>query len=265
VLDPIRSRANPILKRVRAVATGHGAGSEAEILLEGERLIEEGRRAGLEFTAVLVDEARARALEELASAGLPVRAVRSDLLVSASALERTPGCLALARMPVSRSVSDLPSGPRTLLVAAAGIQDPGNLGALARTAEAAGADALLVTRGGCSPWNPKALRGSMGSLLRLPVVEVAASADLVDELARAGHRHVRASTRGGRPYDRFPWDGRIVLWLSAENGAWPEGLASRAEAFEGVTIPLSGAVESLNVTAAAAVLLFAAGRSGGAR
>lgn len=257
--EPIRSSSNPLLKRVRAAAAGRG---EGELLLEGDRLVDEARRAGLALSVVLVAEQRVERRFELERAGLAVRAVEDGLLAAAGTLEHAPGCLALAPPPPARALRELEAGPEALFVVAAGIQDPGNLGALARTAEAAGAAALLVTTGGCRPWNPKALRGSMGSLLRLPVAELEASTASVAALAALGFRHVCARTRGGRPFGAFDWSGRVALWLSAETGGFPEPLARAAEAFEGVSIPMRGAAESLNVTAAAAVLLFAAGRSG---
>jgi TrmH family RNA methyltransferase len=256
--EPIRSSANPLLKRVRAVAAGRG---EGEILLEGDRLVDDARRAGFELVVVLVSERRSERLGDLARAGLEVRAVAEELLAGVSALESPPGCLALARTPRARALAELPDAPDALVVVAAGIQDPGNLGALARTAEAAGARALGVTFGGCRPWNPKALRGSMGSLLRLPVFELEPSAAGAEAFTQRGYRNVCARTRGGSPYARFDWGGRIALWLSGEAGGFPVGLAGASERFAGVTIPMAGAAESLNVTAAAAVLLYAAGRA----
>lgn len=154
-------------------------------------------------------------------------------------------------------MEELDAGPTSLVAVAAGIGDPGNLGALARAAEAAGASALVVTGSGCSPWNEKALRGSMGSLLRLPVAVVREG--VVDALARLSFRQVRAATRGGVSLDAFNWSGPVALWLSSETGALPP----EAETFEGVSIPMARGVESLNVAAAAAVLLFAAGRTSG--
>lgn len=254
-LETIRSASHPLLKRARAAAAGRARGV---VLLEGDRLVDEGRRAELAFEVVLVSEERGERLDELVDAGLPVRAVRTGLLAAASRLETPPGCLALAAEPRGRTVADLPLGERAFLAAAAGLQDPGNLGALARTAEAAGASALLATAGGCSPWNPKALRGSMGSLLRLPVIVLERPAPVVGELSARGVRHVLASARGGAPYDSFDWSGPLALWFTAETGALPGELEPAARGFEAVTIPMSGGAESLNVTAAAAVLLFAA-------
>jgi TrmH family RNA methyltransferase len=256
-LEPIRSRSNPLLKRVRAAAAGRG---EGEILLEGDRLVDEARRAGLVLGAVLVAEGRVERLAELVRAGLSVRAVADELLAGASALETSPGCLALAPTPPARRLADFSPGHDALLVIAAGIQDPGNLGALARTAEAAGATALGVIGGSCRPWNPKALRGSMGSLLRLPLLDLEPTRASIAALEQRGFRHVCARTRGGTTYEAFDWSGRIALWLTGEGGGLPGELARASEGFAGVSIPMGGAVESLNVTAAAAVLLFAAGR-----
>ena len=257
--ETIRSSAHPLLKRARAAAAGREAGV---IALEGDRLVDEARRAGLVLEAVLVAEERAERLAELRHAGLEVRAVEASVLAGASALETSPGCLALARAPAARAPAELALDAHALVAVAAGIQDPGNLGALARTAEAAGASALVVVRGGCSPWNTKALRGSMGSLLRLAVIELAPAQASVDALSALGFRHVCARTRGGRAFDEFDWSGRVALWLTAETGGFPGELARAAERFEGVSIPMHAAAESLNVTAAAAVLLFAARRGG---
>jgi TrmH family RNA methyltransferase len=258
----IRSSAHPLLKRVRAAAHGRARG---EMLLEGDRLVDEALRLGLTPEVVLVDEGRSERIAELERAGRSVRAVRAELLASASALQNAPGCLALVPEPRTLALDELPAQADELLVVAAGIQDPGNLGALARTAEAAGATALLVTAGGCSPWNPKVVRGSMGSILRLPIAVIEPGETPVRALAARGYRHVSARTRGGTPLARFTWAGRIALWLSSEVGGFPPELERASERFEGVTIPMHGAVESLNVTAAAAVLLFAAGRAGGGR
>ncbi len=260
--ETIRSNAHPLLKRARAAAAGREPGVLA---LEGDRLVDEARRAGLPLEVVLVAEERGERLAELARAGVEVRAVQASVLAGVSALQSSPGCLALAREPRARALAELALPADALLVVAAGIQDPGNLGALARTAEAAGAAALLVTRGGCRPWNAKALRGSMGSLLRLPVAEIEPALSSLAELAAAGFRPVCARTRGGRSLDGFDWSGRIALWLTGESGGFPGELARAAERFEGVSIPMQGAAESLNVTAAAAVLLFAAGRGRGPR
>jgi TrmH family RNA methyltransferase len=250
----IRSRANTDIQRVGAAIAGRERGVLA---LEGERLIEDALRAKVEFELVLIAERLVERAEEFERRGLAVRVVDDDLLQRVSSLTKSPGLLALCRAPRERVVSDLKLAKDALLLVIAGIAEPGNLGALARSAEAAGASALCVVAGGASPWNDKAMRGSMGSLLRLPIVAFASADAAASELAARGFRHACAATRGGKSLSAFDWSGRIALWLGAETGSLPKA----CESFERVTIAMRGAVESLNVTVAGSLLLFAAGRA----
>ena len=250
----IRSRDNPALKRAGAVQAGRDADA---ILIEGERLVAEARAAGLAFETVLVAEERAELALELEAAGLPVRRVEERLLARVSDLVSSPGVLAVCATPRSAAIEELALPGDALALAVSGLSEPGNLGALARSAEAAGASFLALVAGGVSPWNPKALRGSMGSLLRLPVAHFASARAASQALASLGFRQVSAATRGGERPSRFDWSGRVALWIGAESGALPEETAS----FERLTIPMAGQVESLNAAVAASLLLFAAGRA----
>lgn len=250
----IRSAANPAVKRVRAVQAGREPG---RVVLEGDRLVEEALAGGWSLELVLVADTRASLADELEARGLPVERVEAGLLARASELSTSPGLLAVAAAPVARPLAELAPAGDDLLVVAAGVADPGNLGALSRSAEAAGARALVVLAGGARPWNGKALRGSMGSLLRLPVHLAEDAGELAQGLAAQGWRQVRAATRGGTPLARFDWSGPVALWIGAETGRLPDA----ARDLERVTIPMAGRAESLNVAAAAAVLLYAAGRA----
>lgn len=241
--ETIRSRQNALLARVRAVRAGREPGW---IVLEGERLVADALAGGLDIDVLLLAEGRAvpGALAALASR---TRRVDPEVLASVSALESSPGCLALAPVPAVRRLP--PAGPRSLLAVVAGVQDPGNFGAIARVAEAAGASGL-VRLGGAQPFGDKALRGSMGSLLRLPVYGQLEPG----ELAAKGYRLVAAATRGGADPRRFDWSGPVALWIPGEAGGdAPAGAQT-------VTLPMAGQVESLNVAVAAALLLYAAGR-----
>jgi len=253
----IRSQDNAVLKGAGAVVTGR---DRERIALEGDRLVDDALAAGLEFEVVLVAEEREQRASELERHGLPVRRVAARLLERVSQLTTSPGILAVCARPERRVLEDLAPGTHALALVVAGVSDPGNLGALARSAEAAGCGFVALVSGGCSPWNGKALRGSMGSLLRLPVLSFGTAREAIDALALHRFRQVSAATRGGTPLARFDWGGRIALWIGAESGVLP----GAAESFERVTIPMAGRVESLNVTVAASLLLFAAGRTGDA-
>jgi len=253
----LRSRAHPLIKRVGAIQAGR---EPAMLVLEGDRLIDDALDAKCALEVVLVAENRADRIRELERGKQPVRVVDAELMQRISALQTSPGILALCAAPRSIALAELPLERDALVLVAAGVADPGNLGALARCAEAFGASALVIARGGASPWNEKALRGSMGSLLRIPVCHGETPDAIACALEQRGVRQVTAATRGGDDPRAFDWRGPCALWISGETGALPEA----ARSFARLTIPMAGRAESLNVTVAAALLLFTSGRTGNA-
>ncbi len=250
--EVIRSRSNALLKRAGAAVSGKTPGV---MVLEGDRLVDDAVAAGYGLEVVLVSAQREDRARELEAADLEVRRVEHELLARISSLETSPGVMALAVCPDGSELSALGPAehPRTLVVA--GLQDPGNLGALARTAEAAGFTALVTVRGGARCFGPKALRGSMGSLLRLAIWEVDSAEEIAGHLESHGVRQVCAVTRGGTDWRAFSWSPPLAIWVTGETGTSPAIMTD----FEGVSIPMAGAVESLNVTVATSLLLFAAG------
>ena len=157
----------------------------------------------------------------------------------------------MARRP-ARSVSEL--APEGIALVSAGIQDPGNLGALARIAEAAGAQALVLLKGSADPFSPKALRGSMGSLLRIPVYEI----DEIGALSNGGFRIAAIVPRGGVDFRDADWKPPVALLLGRESSGLDEETVAGSDLR--VSIPMRGAVESLNVATAAALVLYEATR-----
>ena len=246
----IRSGQNPAIQRARAVGAGKERGF---LLLEGDRLVDDALRRGLALELCLVATEREDRACELEQAGAPVRRVEADILRRASQLVTAPGVLAVGVEPEEFDLAALDPATADLVAVACGISDPGNLGALARTAEAAGAGGLILI-GGASPWNSKALRGSMGSLLRLPVSRAQDATDVVAALAGHGYHQFRAATRDGIGIWDASWPAPVATWFTSETGELP----AAAQSLAGITIPMGGEVESLNVTTAAALLLFAA-------
>ena len=249
--EVIASAQNAALKRVRAALRGKEPGA---VVLEGRRLVEDALAAGLELEVVLVEERVA------AQAPAGARLVKDGLLEGLGGVKTSPGIVALASAPPARGLDALEArcaGEEPLLLAVvAGVADPGNLGALARSAEAFGCDALVVVAGGARPMGPKALRGSMGSLLRLDVHEAPDAASLAALLERAGVTSFTAATRGGASLWELRVPARAALWITGETGAGVDGVAG----LQGVTIPMAGEVESLNAAVAGALLLHEAAR-----
>ena len=244
----IRSAQNAKVKRVRGAQAGKADGV---VVLEGERLVRDAVASGWALELALIAEG-AFELERVLE-GVDVAFVDAELLARVSGLRSGARVVALAREPELRALGDLEVAADGLVLVIDGVQDPANLGALVRSAEAAGASAIVHVAGGAAPFHARALRGSMGSLLRVPVYCAADRAAVVAALVGKGVRLVRPDTRGGTDWRAVDWSGAVALWIGGEVSA------AEVEA-EGVTIAMAGAVESLNVTVAAALLLFAAGR-----
>ena len=137
---------------------------------------------------------------------------------------------------------------------AEGLQDPGNLGALARVAEASGAVGLCLSPGSVHPNHPRALRASAGSLLRLPVAVRSTGGELEERLAPLSPTWAALDPRGGEDLFRCTFAGSLVLALGAEGAGLSPAVRDRCELK--ITVPLAPSVESLNVAVAAAVVLF---------
>ena len=144
----------------------------------------------------------------------------------------------------------------SLVVVCVDVRDPGNLGTVIRTADAAGVDAVVCCDGTVDPTNPKCVRATAGSLFHVPVVEGGTAAAAVAELSGRGFTTVATVVRGGTDYAAFDWTNRVALVLGNEAGGLSDALVASVDA--GVTIPMAGRSESLNVGVSAAVLCFEA-------
>jgi TrmH family RNA methyltransferase len=255
----IRSRSNPLVRRLRQLSRrGHETNA---LLIEGARLIEEASGAGLDFEAIVASPRvqrlpRERALiDTLARQGTPLRWVEEAVLGSISPLEAPPGVLAVARRPAFRPENLLRGTP--LLIVLDGLQNPGNVGAVLRAAEAAGATGALLTSKCADPLSWKALRGSMGSAFRLPHVRLPDS-EVTTFIREAGIRVIGTRASGGQPPEAVDLRLPTALVMGGEG----EGISPELHgAIHGyVSIPLHPPVESLNVAVAAGILLFEAAR-----
>lgn len=196
----------------------------------------------------LADTARER--------GIPVLSVNRSCYEKISPLRSPEGIAAVIGLP--RVNPDALTGTNARLLLLCGVQDPGNLGALVRVAEAAGASGCLCV-GGADPGHPKALRASMGSLLRLPCPSLENGEDALALLETAGIRLVATTlTRDAVPYTKGHFSPPLALALGGEGQGLPEALVERAA--QRIHIPMAGRVESLNVAVAAGIVLYEAAR-----
>ncbi len=255
--EVIRSRSNPLFKRLAALKQ---RADQELCLLEGPKLIEEALSAGVAIREAVAgpraEAQRGALLALLRSNGVPVRLFDEALVASLSDAETSQGLVAIAERPRADE-SRLYTGTPLILVAVA-VQNPGNLGALLRSAEAAGATGAYLTSGCADPYSWKALRGSMGSAFRLPVLGGLSLDEALKHLQARQVAIIAATADAAESYDGFDWRGSVALLLGNEGAGLPPDVVRAATAR--VRIPISGTVESLNVSAAAAVLLFEAAR-----
>lgn len=225
---------------------------------EGVRTVEELARSPLTVEAALITEraaaeARSGAVAQaLTARGVPVLPVTDAEFESAADTEHPQGILAVARQP-RRALADLVIGDTTRLLVLDGIQDPGNVGTLIRTAAAAGVAAVVALPGTVDLWNAKVVRSAVGTHFHVPAVEAT-----LDELrAFLAERDVElwGTAAGGTPVESARPPARLAIAMGNE-GAGLSG-ALRAMCSDVVSLPMAPNVESLNVAVAAGITLYA--------
>jgi TrmH family RNA methyltransferase len=227
------------------------------IAVEGLHLVQEAVTSGLNLDTVFLQEGTEGLLEQFPVGSAEVLIVTREVFASATMTEHPQGVAALVEAPqfTVQAMYQNSSGGIPLVVIAAGLQDPGNLGTLIRSAEAFGATGMILLPGTVSLWNAKTLRASSGSAFRLPVV--ARTAD--DAFATLRSRGIRIFAAVARDGDsEADLRGPSALLVGNEGSGLPDAWIEKADAR--VTIPLPGAVESLNAAIAGSVLLYDAMR-----
>jgi RNA methyltransferase, TrmH family len=229
--------------------------------VEGPNLVAEALRAGLRIDSVFLggDGAAIGYQSEKDLAHLDVLLVPGDVLRPVLDTESPQLFAALIEPPDWTWAHLFGSGKRAapLILVLAGIQDPGNLGTILRSAEAFGADGVISLPGTVNAWNPKAVRASAGSVFRIPMLNVNEE-EAFTELREAGLRLLTTTVRGAQPADLVDLAEPIALVIGNEGNGVPVDLAAKTD--EAVTIPCPGPVESLNAAVAASVLLYEAAR-----
>ena len=263
-LRPIGSRQNALVKDLRRAFTQASPAEDGSVAIEGVKLVEEAIRSGLRLRAVFFSEsAKQRANRLLPQLGHATETILlpDDIFHSAVATETPQGVAALV-YPLAATQEDLfgsatPLSVHPLILGCAGVQDPGNLGTILRSAEAFGASGVLCTEGTVSSANPKVARASAGSVFRLPCIKLSTTAALA-ALAAHGIRLAVTSSHKGRPVHEIDLTLPTAIFIGSEGHGVPRALLDRAD--EAILIPHSPKVESLNAAIAASILLYEAQR-----
>jgi len=261
---PIASRKNPLIRRIGRLDRDPAIRQEEQLyLLWGWKMVEEGLREPQKLECLLVgarlsQQAPGRALlRRLLKEAVPVSRVEEEILDDLAPGAGDQGVLALARMGRT-TLPEMLGRARPLLLVADRIQDPGNMGTMVRLAEAAGVSGFLILPGTVDPYHTRAVRASAGSILRVPVARLSGVAEL---LADARGRKLRVAVtlpEGGTACDRADLRGAVALVVGNEGDGvsreWIDAASMK------LSVVLEGAVQSLNVALATAMVLYEASR-----
>ena len=255
-LRPVEGRHNALVKDLRRAFAEGGLTPDGDCAIEGIRIIEEAVRSGLRFRAIFFRNSASNITGRL----LPQMAARVETLLLPDKLfdnsvpsEAPQGVAALVRcqqLSLEDVLSKAPAGP---LLAIAGVQDPGNLGTILRSAEAFGAGGVLLGEGTAGPFNSKVVRASAGSVFRLPLAK-AKLAEALSPMRAQGLRLVATSSHNSSPLGEADLSGPLAIFIGSEGAGLPRELLAHMD--QVVAIEHSTNVESLNAGVAASIVLY---------
>ncbi len=256
----VQSRQNSRVKELRASLSSGIQSEDGRVGIEGEHLLLEAMRSGVEIASVFSRSGDGALLDCIGlDPKVDVIELPPEIFASAVTTESPQGIAALV-VPKEFSLSDALRGEPPLVVIAAGLQDPGNLGTLIRSAEAFGAGGVIALPGTVSQWNSKAMRASAGSVFRLPVF-AATEDEVFLRLRSLGVKTLAAVAERGVSAAESELAGPVALLIGNEGRGLTPELLKRAD--ERITIPCPGPVESLNAAIAGSILLYEASRQRG--
>lgn len=257
----ITSTQNPRIKSAAQLRDRRGREQQGRIVIDGSREIARALDAGVELIELYVGAEHCSAAEQdlirrSAACAAAVFTVPPAVFAKLAYGDHTEGLVAVARTP-QRSLADLPVAVDTLVVVLAGVEKPGNVGAVLRTADAAGATGAIVADGGTDLYNPNAIRASLGAIFTVPVCAVS-SAEALAWLRRHGYQILAARVDGAVEYSAVSYRRPCAIVLGSE----AQGLSDewQGDGITAVRLPMHGRVDSLNVSATAAVLLYEAAK-----
>ena len=270
-LRRIEGRHNLLVKQLRQAFSRSELTPGGDSAIEGLRILEEAIRSGLRFSAVFFRESaldRAERLLPQIGAQVETLLLPDRLFDSIVASDSPQGVAALVRLrefSLDDVMERMQAGPIVIL---AGLQDPGNLGTILRSAEAFGSAGVVLGEGTVSPFNSKVIRASAGSVFRLPIVHGHAQrhgksgavklSEVSQRLRDQNVRLVGTSSHKGIPLDQADLRGPLAIFFGNEGGGLPREAMAKMD--ESIAIPHTAQVESLNAGVAASIVLYEAAR-----
>lgn len=261
-IRPVTGKTNPLIKLIRLVASQARKAPADIVLAEGTRSVEEAMVSGLPVESILISERygndprERRLMDRILKTQAKIWRAADAIFNQASGVRTPQGIIALVQIPVL-GMKDVVLPDKPLVLCACGIQDPGNLGTLVRTAAAAGVSLVCSLAGTVSARNPKTVRASAGALFRVQVVEQVSAPEFLDFCRRRSIALLSSSPQGEVCYSDVDLTRACALLVGNEGRGLDISVWKGATS---VRIPMTSTVESLNVSAAGAILLFEAFR-----
>jgi RNA methyltransferase, TrmH family len=260
-LGLISSAANPVIKRMRLLGERKHRRREGAFVVEGIQPVWQAIEAGAELEVIVVapallgDSPAADMVARQEAAGVRVARVTGELFARVSAREGPSGLAAIVRWPIS-GLDALRVTPGSVFVALHEIGNPGNLGTIIRTANAAGAAGVVLAGATTDPFDPAAVKASMGALFGVPIAHAAGAEEFFAWAAGAGVSVVTTSAKAGTSFWDAAYPRPLALLLGAEGTGLPADVLAAGDLQ--VRIPMTGTAESLNLAVAAGLLLYEA-------
>jgi RNA methyltransferase, TrmH family len=255
----ITSAANPLVKRIRLLADRKHRRRESAFVVQGVQPVWQAVEAGAEIETLVLAPGLLRhpgatamvAAQE--AAGLPVARLSDELFARLAGRDGPAGLAAIVHS-AERDLAGLPAGDRSVYVALHEAGNPGNLGTIIRTASAAGAAGVILIGPSADPYDPAAVKASMGALFTVPVAIAASAGEFLRWAADRGITVAATSARAAVSCWDADLDPPVALLLGSEGSGLPEDLLAAADLR--VAIPMTGTAESLNLAVAAGLLLY---------
>lgn len=250
---------NPLVKAAAELKQKKYRQQRGEFLAEGLRTVEEAvafKAAQQIFYTATEDERTLQLLEQAAYMQLKLTCVSEAVMKKIADTETPQGIIAVCRMQEQPLEQLLASGKLLLVLDRVG--DPGNIGTMLRTADAAGVGGIILLKGTADIYAPKTVRSSMGSLFHVPVLSGVAEQEFIDNAKKAGYQLLVTALDGADNLYQADLKGRLAFVMGNEAGGVSASLLQQAD--KRVFIPMRGKAESLNVAMAAGIVMFEAMR-----
>jgi TrmH family RNA methyltransferase len=252
----IESVHNPRIKKWAELLTKKGREKHSRFLIEGVRLVEEGIRSQAPIEAVIWESGKSFEILNALPPNVEQWEVSEAVIKKLTDTENAQGIAAVVRME-QESAFDLNNKIPSLILLVDGVQDPGNLGTIIRSADAAGADGVILGKGTVDLYNPKVVRSTMGSLFHLPII-TASLEEWIPRLKGAEYKIIATSLETDQLFSEINYSDKCAIIVGNEGNGVRRGILDLSDVK--VKIPIYGKAESLNVGVAASLLLYEARR-----